>query len=262
MNLEQNVKMPVSQRKPIPVLLLHGAWHAAWCYDLWLDDFAAHGYETHVMSLPAHGKSGKAKSINLYSMADYTEALSQIVEQIQPTPFVIAHSLGGFILQNYLKTHQLPGAVLLASVPVNGFLPFFLRYFLRHPLRFLQANLTMKLDLLVNTPQLVRKYLITDQAAFTPEQLAQMIQVESLRVGIEGCFVVRGNPKLVKTPMLVVSAEFDGIFTPKEQRYTAEAYHADFLQIDGQGHNLMIERDWQQTAAKIREWLDRRQTPD
>src|SRR5579864_5422161 len=112
MQLEHYVKMPLGLRQPIPVLLLHGAWHAAWCYDLWLDDFAAHGYETHTMSLPAHGKSGRTKALNRYSIQDYVNALHEVVLQINPTPFVIGHSLGGFILQQYLKTHTLPAGVL------------------------------------------------------------------------------------------------------------------------------------------------------
>ncbi len=44
MNLEHIVRKPTGTARPTPVLFLHGAWHGAWCYDLWLDDFAAHGY--------------------------------------------------------------------------------------------------------------------------------------------------------------------------------------------------------------------------
>jgi hypothetical protein len=36
-----------------------------------MDEFAARGYETHSMSLPAHGKSSQDRHINLYSMIDY-----------------------------------------------------------------------------------------------------------------------------------------------------------------------------------------------
>src|SRR4051794_8679725 len=75
MSLEHIVRTPTGgERKPTPVLLLHGAWHGAWCYDLWLDDFAAHGYEAHAMSLPAHGKSSKDRPMPLYSLNAYVKA--------------------------------------------------------------------------------------------------------------------------------------------------------------------------------------------
>ncbi len=43
MDLEHTIRTPVGEGKTIPLLLLHGGWHGAWCYDLWLDDFAAMG---------------------------------------------------------------------------------------------------------------------------------------------------------------------------------------------------------------------------
>src|SRR5437868_10348151 len=103
MQLEHNIKQPVGERKPNPIVLLHGAWHAAWAYDLWMDDFAAHGYETHSFSLPAHGKSAAERSIHLYGIGAYVDALAQIVNSITPKPYVVAHSLGGYVLQRYLQ---------------------------------------------------------------------------------------------------------------------------------------------------------------
>src|SRR5437016_2970939 len=100
MQLEHNIKQPSGDRKPIPLVLLHGAWHGAWCYDLWADWFASQGYETHTFSLPAHGGSKTSRSINLYGLRDYVNALDQIVSAIMPTPYVVAHSLGGFVLQS------------------------------------------------------------------------------------------------------------------------------------------------------------------
>ena len=139
MQLEHLITAPTGNRKPTPVLLLHGAWHGAWCYDLWAADFAAHGYETHVMSLPGHGQSQRTKSLNRYSIQDYATALAEIVDQITPAPFVIGHSMGGLVLQQYLlwQTRKansarkpatvLPGAVLLATMPHNGIVPFELK---------------------------------------------------------------------------------------------------------------------------------------
>src|SRR6185295_17162783 len=109
-------RAPLVDRKPVPVLLLHGAWHGAWCYDLWLEDFAAYGYEAHAMSLPAHGGSPAGRNINLYSTRDYVKALGSVIDAITPTPIVIAHSMGGAVLQHYLRDHSLPGVVMLTPI--------------------------------------------------------------------------------------------------------------------------------------------------
>ena len=211
------------------------------------------------MSLPAHGKSLKNKPINLYSTNDYAAAIAEIVSQITPTPFVMGHSMGGFILQHYLKSHSLPGAVLLASGPVNGWLAFLVKYAIKHPVRMSRASVLLNAQLMLNTPRLAREYLLTENAAMPPDALAARLQSESFRTAIEVALFIRGAPRRVKTPLLVVAAERDAIFTLQEQHRTADAYKADFLLIQDQGHNLMMERDWRQTAAKIRAWLDPRQ---
>jgi pimeloyl-ACP methyl ester carboxylesterase len=257
MQLEHHIKQPVGPRKEIPLVLLHGAWHAAWCYDLWADEFAAHGYETHTFSLPAHGASEKTRSINLYGVGDYVNALAQIVDSIQPTPFVVAHSLGGYIFQRYLQSHTLPGGVLLCTLPPSGAIPFFLRYARAHPLRYLSAIVTLNLRSMVNTPTLAREYLVTDGAALSPDQLASRMGPESLRVAIECVFPILRPQK--NTPLLVIGAESDGIFTVDEQKRTAQRYGSQLTLIPNQGHDLMIERGWQDTATKIREWLDNKQ---
>jgi hypothetical protein len=46
------------------------------------------------------------------------------------------------------------------------------------------------------------------------------------------------------------------VFPLEEEQDTARAFGADFLVIEGQGHDLMLERDWQQVAAHIRNWFE------
>ena len=57
--------------------------------------------------------------------------------------------------------------------------------------------------------------------------------------------------------MLVVAAGRDAIFPVSEEHRTAKAYNAEFVLIEDQGHDLMIERRLQEVAGKIREGLER-----
>ena len=49
----------------------------------------------------------------------------------------------------------------------------------------------------------------------------------------------RVNPR--KTPILVIAAEKDILFTLEEEKRTAERYGAKNIVIRGQAHNLMME---------------------
>ena len=82
-------------------------------------------------------------------------------DQAAPAPGVqllIGHSLGGFVVQKYLESHDAPGAVLLASIPPSGVTGFLLRAYMRHPWYTTRAIATTKsLCGIGGTPELARE---------------------------------------------------------------------------------------------------------
>jgi pimeloyl-ACP methyl ester carboxylesterase len=129
--------------------------------------------------------------------------------------------------------------------------------FMRHPLTFLSGLLTTRNRRWVGTPALVQEYFLTDHPVCSPTEVAGRLVNDSMRVGVEMLFGLRGNPRRVMTPILVVAAEYDALLPQAGQWQMAQAYGAEFRLIPRQGHDLMIEREWQQTAATIRVWLER-----
>ena len=56
---------------PVPLLFVHGGWHAAWCWDdHFLDFFAAAGYRAVALSLRGHGTSPTTKPVRKVSIGD------------------------------------------------------------------------------------------------------------------------------------------------------------------------------------------------
>ncbi|HMB21540.1 MAG TPA: alpha/beta fold hydrolase, partial [Anaerolineales bacterium] len=156
-SIEHNIQQPALRTHKTPLLFQHGAWHGAWCWQQWMDHFASLGYEVHAISLPAHGKSSASKRhINFYTFKDYVKTLASQIETISPRPVVIGHSLGGGMLQKYLENHQLPGAVLLSSLPSGGMFPMTIRLLRRHPIPTLKVLLKLNTYEWVRTPELVQ----------------------------------------------------------------------------------------------------------
>ena len=117
-----------------PLLFVHGAWHGSWCWDeYFLDFFADKGYRSLAVSLRGHGKSPAPKPMQFCSMADYVDDVDSVARSLPRRPVLVGHSMGGFVVQKYLESHDAPAAVLLASAPVNGIAGFLLRRFRRHP---------------------------------------------------------------------------------------------------------------------------------
>src|SRR5689334_18609316 len=100
--LEVIDKGACSEFHPAPLLFVHGAWHAAWCWEeYFLNYFADRGYRASAVSLRGHGKSTTPKPLRSCSLADYVDDIESVVESLPVRPVLIGHSMGGFVVQKY-----------------------------------------------------------------------------------------------------------------------------------------------------------------
>jgi len=252
--IEHIIQKPVTRRHQTPLLFQHGAWHGAWCWQLWMDYFCALGYEVHAISLPGHGKSSCNKGhINFYTPKNYVDTLAGEIEKIAPTPVVVGHSLGGAILQKYLENHQLPGAVLLATLPSHGMLPMTLRLLRRHPGPMLKGFLTLNLYHWVGTTSLAHDLFLNPETNINITEFHQQLVSETLQGARFMLPFARLNP--ARTPVLVIAGERDVVFSLAEERATAHRYQAEYLVVKNQSHNLMLESAWQQVADRVDNWI-------
>jgi len=249
-------RRPAGRAHPTPLLFVHGAWHGGWCWDEhMLGFFADAGYVAHAFDLRGHGDDPRPLRRRT-SIGDYVEDLGAAVESLDSPPVLIGHSMGGLIVQRHLEGRRLPGAVLLASVPVRGVWGTSLRVARRHPVALLQANLTLRLRPLVSGERLTRSLFFGDDMA------AEDVARHAARLGDEAYCAYLGmfrpaRPARVLTPILVVAAERDGVFTLDEQRDTARAYGGEPVVVAGAAHDLMLDRRWEAAAGAILEWLSR-----
>lgn len=253
--IEHIIQQPTKRTHETPILCQHGAWHGAWCWQLWLDYFASLGYETHAISQPGHGKSSMNKRhINQYSFAEYVDTLAAQIETISPKPVVVGHSLGGAIVQKYLEQHQLPGAVLLATLPSRGLIPMALRLLWRHPVSTLSGFLTLDSYRWLNTPELAHDLFLNPKTEIDLVAFQKQLVSETFEIAFPLMFsFAKVNP--AKTPVYVIAAEKDVIFTLDEERATAQRYDAKLTIVENQAHNLMMEAAWKQVADMIDGWM-------
>ena len=249
---------PVSLTDNPPLLFVHGAWHGAWCWeDYFLPYYQEQGFMSYALSLRGHGNSSP-QSVRWCSVWDYVADVRQQVELITAEcgeePILIGHSMGGYVLQKYLERHPARGIVLLASIPVMGMFPAFLRIAWRHPLAFMKAGLTMRGYPLVENPDHARELFFSEGAEKTYHE---KLEDESYRIVYECAFFQRPNPKRVHpTRMLVLAAENDRIFTVYEQTRTAEAYQTDVVILPNTAHDVMLEPTWRFAADRILMFLE------
>jgi pimeloyl-ACP methyl ester carboxylesterase len=224
--LEVIEKGCVSEAHPVPLLFVHGAWHAAWCWDEnFLSFFADKGYRAVALSFRGHGESPVDKPLRVCSVADYVEDVRTVAERLSTEPVIIGHSMGGLIVQKYLEKHAAPAGVLMTSIPPQGNLGSALRWIRHRPSHFAKMTITGKALPYINPPELARERFFSSH---TPEadvqKYAARLQEDSSRIGID-CLLLRlPRPNRVTTPLLVLGADEDGAHTRNEILATARAY--------------------------------------
>ena len=80
------------------------------------------------------------------------------------------------------------------------------------------------------------------------------VQDESYAAFLDMLVLDRPRPRRVRTPMLVLGASRDAIFTPREVAATAAAYGTSAVMFDA-GHDLMLEPVWPEVAGAIVDWV-------
>ena len=259
LKLEILTKLPREKTHTTPLLLVHGAWHGAWCWENFLPYFAEHGYEVHAVSLRGHGNSEGRAGIRWYSVSEYVADVARVAGSLSPHPVLIAHSMGGYVVQKYLEAHTAPAGVFLASIPTVGIIGMLLRMLSRHPASTLKALLLLNPWYFVATPALAKDYLFSDD--FPEEKFLEYypyIQPESFRMALEAALLNLPRPKRITTPLLVLGAENDRVFTIPEQRKTARAYNTEAIIYPNMAHDMMLEAGWRAVADQILRWLDSR----
>ena len=259
MKLEIINKKPDGEARQTPLLFVHGKWHGAWCWDEhFLPYFAAHGYNCTALSLRGHAGSDGKKGLRWYSIADYVSDVEQVASQIDASPVIIAHSMGGFITQKYLEKHpETPAAALLTAIPPTGLWPTILTLLGQKPDLVLKTVAVLNPWVMIDTPEKARWVLFSDD--FSEELLQKyyrQMNGESFRSLLDELGLNLVRTKKIQTPLLVIGAENDTVIFPSMVQATAQIYGTQAEIFPDMAHDVMLEAGWEKVAKRILEWLE------
>jgi pimeloyl-ACP methyl ester carboxylesterase len=272
MNAPRSSRLEIISRLPqraahqTPLLFVHGAFAAAWCWDEhFLGFFADAGYAAHAVSLSGHGRSRGREHLDSLCIEDYLNDVVETMQGLPALPVLIGHSMGGFVVQKVMERHAVAAAALLCSVPPQGLMAAAFGMMFSHPALMSDLNRLMgggevALDTLrealfaqpVDAAALARYYrwsqpeshrAIWDMSLFNlphPSRIAARIDASAL---------------------LVLGAELDHLIPASLVEMTARTYGVAATIFPGMGHGLMLERDWVKPAQHLLDWLKGRNLP-
>lgn len=242
-----------------PLLFVHGAYVGAWCWaEHWLGWFAAQGHAAFALSLRGHGGSGGRESLDRYGLAEYAEDVAVAVAALSSPPVLVAHSMGALVVQKYLEDAACPAAVFLCPVPPTGVLAASLSLAFLRPALFAEIQ-AMAAGRRVS-PRALHEVLLAGPAGedFLARVCARM-QPESKRAILDmSGWGLPQRWRMSRPEMLVVGAERDTLIPVAQAESAARLLGAEYREMPGLGHALMLEAAWRAPAQLVLDWLGAR----
>lgn len=259
--IERISYIPKKRRHETPIVLQHGMWHGAWCWQFWQEILAQNGWESHAHSLPGHAGSPTQRPIARCTLDYYLSFLKREMERYPTRPVLIGHSMGGALAQWYFKyvRDDLPAAVLVAPWVSHSMMrASFLKSLAYDPLGALLMLVTWDSTPLkrAGAGSAVR-FLVGPDAAMPLDQLQPKLGSESALVLYQHNAPFWTPPEQVNTPLLWIAGEDDPLLVEADQRRSAAHYRADYIVAAHARHNVMHEHNYRETATQILAWLEK-----
>jgi pimeloyl-ACP methyl ester carboxylesterase len=258
--IEHIVYTPKEQRYETPILMQHGMWHGAWCWQQWQELFAEWGWQSIAISLPGHANSPLQKPMTEITLDYYLAFLRDEMAKFDSPPILMGHSMGGAISQWYLRyvSNDLPAVVLVGSwVYADAQQDGVSRFLQLDPIGVMMTFWTRTAEQYMRSPKIAAKLLISDHCIYTPEELHKKLGSES------GIVMMQHNPPFwkpadsIRAPLLYVAGEKDAVVSIEGGRCTAEHYKGDFILVPDCAHNIMMDAHYKETAQQIHDWLQK-----
>jgi pimeloyl-ACP methyl ester carboxylesterase len=259
MHLELIAKSPENNDNSRSILFIHGAYHAAWCWEEhFLDYFAKSGYFAYALSLRGHGNSKCSKSQNA-NFSDYLEDIDQTIQRIGTPTTLVGHSLGGMLVQKYIEMNSVPAAVMMSTATPQGLHAIGKRFLRLYPVKTLQMLLTSNPDTLWHSSQVI-------QSCFLPHEITQeqknqyiqriMNQSESGHLMLKELVSLEFNRPVKPQRVLVVKGKQDRLIQDKECEMLASLHQVKPIFLNHLPHDLMLGENWTLAAETILKWLE------
>ena len=242
-----------------PVLLLHGAYSGAWC---WEEGFASAVADRgrHVAALDLRGRGGSEGRGGLArtSLDDFVRDLRDAVAVMPSPPVLVGHSLGGYLCQLLLGQVPVRGIVLMGSLPPDGLAAVGPRLALTNPKSWLEAIVAAVTRSKAATNLANLGLLFGDGVA--PERIeiyAKRMVPESPRALAEAHLLRPvSSASLLRIPALVMNGMADKLVWPATALRTSLYHGAEYRTEPDGGHFLMLDTCWPRVASEIGDWLD------
>lgn len=246
-----------------PLILLHGAFCGAWCFDGFRKPFEEAGYVLNVPNLPGHAPGDPPSRVKNKGLADYARAVCEVIDAAPAPPVILGHSMGGLVAQLAAARRKVAGLILLAPSPAWG-QPVTAPVELAAGMILPATRGAYWLETVEPEWTTVRGYTLNHLSEAESRRLYGRMKPESGRALFEilswwldptlGSFVA---PIAMSQPSLVISGGHDQVHSTATVQVTAQRLAARLKVLPDLSHWMMDEPGSPALTDLCLEWLER-----
>ncbi|MEE9360646.1 MAG: alpha/beta hydrolase [Hyphomicrobium sp.] len=247
------------------IVMIHGAFAGAWCFDNFSDAFRARGWTCHAPDLRYHGVGpipDPDPHLANTSIRDYTDDMAAFIAGLDEVPIIIGHSMGGLVAQQLAAKGLARGLVLLTAGAPWGILPstsdemaVAIGLMAAGPFwtKSMQPMFEVAADNSLDKLDPISQRRVFDKLG--PESGRALFELFFWMFDVR-CAIAVDSTK-VNCPVLVISGSDDKVISAATGRRVAQLYgsNATFHEAQGHGHFLLLEPGWERLAECCADWI-------
>jgi pimeloyl-ACP methyl ester carboxylesterase len=242
-SLENMRDTPAQGQEKGVVIFVHGPWHGGWCWEQSFTSlFSSKGYRCITFDLPYHDRPGERPEMQKVRLRDYLLTLGHVIKRVGGNPILIGHSMGAYLIQQYLAKGSCRMAVLMSPPPPDGNWRTLLRL-IRKPYMW-KALIMGRMHLAVSTPERAAWALFGDRIREEDaKRYAGMLCDESRAVMADMLWREKAPRPSSDVPCVVFGGQRDRFFSMRDLDRTGTHLGCGIVVMADMGHDMMLEPD-------------------
>lgn len=248
---------PAQAKFKSPLLLVHGVWSGAWCWQSWATHFCNLGWDSIALDLRRRSAQNPMGNLDKLSFSDCVQDLGEVIRSFSAPPLLLAMNLGALMALKASEESKPAALILISPAPPGNlatagsrpqrllWLKYGLLILLHRPFRIDDKD--FRSHFLTPLPENLQSALSRQTV---PESSALVREFLTPRVSLE--------PKSLNCPILVLGGSDDNITPPATGNRIAQWLGGEFREYRGQGHWL-IEQDGENIVRDIHRWIIQKQ---